>query len=447
MSTRPAPLLLRGGTSPDDVAVLRAALAPLLHLGGATTSAPHPPLVPISPQEDESRVLADLERRLDPDGPASLADLLLRTSGSTTGTGSLIAMRATALAASARATHDRLSGPGTWVLALPAHHVAGLQILVRSLVAGTEPVVVDTTSGFTTAALTAGLTRALAASSGPVYLSLVPTQLLRALADPACVHLLARTSAVLLGGAAAVPSLLDRARSAGIPVITTYGMSETGGGCVYDGVPLDGVTATIEDPDADGAGRIALAGPVLALGYAHRAAPAPPEPGAPASSRFITRDGSPLLLTSDRGRLGADGRLMVLGRLDDVIITGGIKVDPRESGRPASSAFPTPSGGAPWRLPSSPRPPRAPGWTPRPCARPPAPLSRGPRPLSASWSCPSCPCAAPANPTAGPCGIFSGGSRSSRRAGLPLAPRDALPMERAPPRRYAGPRWSERGAR
>jgi len=330
VSTRLAPLLLRGGTSPDDVAVLRAALAPLLHLGGATTSAPHPPLVPISPQEDESRVLADLERRLDPDGPASLADLLLRTSGSTTGTGSLIAMRATALAASARATHDRLSGPGTWVLALPAHHVAGLQILVRSLVAGTEPVVVDTTSGFTTAALTAGLTRALAASSGPVYLSLVPTQLLRALADPACVHLLARTSAVLLGGAAAVPSLLDRARSAGIPVITTYGMSETGGGCVYDGVPLDGVTATIEDPDADGAGRIALAGPVLALGYAHRAAPAPPEPGAPASSRFTTRDGSPLLLTSDRGRLGADGRLMVLGRLDDVIITGGIKVDPRE---------------------------------------------------------------------------------------------------------------------
>ena len=329
MSTRLAPLLLRGGTSPDDVAVLRAALAPLLHLGGATTSAPHPPLVPISPQEDESRVLADLERRLDPDGPASLADLLLRTSGSTTGTGSLIAMRATALAASARATHDRLSGPGTWVLALPAHHVAGLQILVRSLVAGTEPVVVDTTSGFTTAALTAGLTRALAASSGPVYLSLVPTQLLRALADPACVHLLARTSAVLLGGAAAVPSLLDRARSAGIPVITTYGMSETGGGCVYDGVPLGGVSLRIESPDASGAGRIVVAGPVLAEARLDDGASS--ARAASSTSSFFARDGALReLITSDRGRLLPDGRLEVLGRLDDVIVTGGVKVEPAD---------------------------------------------------------------------------------------------------------------------
>lgn len=336
MSTRPAPLLLRGGTSPDAVAGLRAALASLLDrdttgpgpsaVAIEGSAASYPLLVPISPQEDGALVRADLARRLDPAGPASRADILLRTSGSTTGTGSLIAMSVPALVASARATHARLSGPGTWVLALPAHHVAGLQVLVRSLVAGTEPVVVDTTGGFRATALTGGLADALATSSRPVYLSLVPTQLLRALADPDCARALARTSAVLLGGAAADPVLLARARSAGVPVVTTYGMSETGGGCVYDGAPLDGVAVTIEEPDATGAGRIALAGPVLALGYAHRTLPGDPAP----ASRFAARDGRPLLLTSDRGRLDGDGRLIVLGRLDDVIISGGIKVDPRE---------------------------------------------------------------------------------------------------------------------
>ncbi|WP_159813358.1 AMP-binding enzyme [Actinomyces sp. zg328] len=339
MSARPAPLLLRGGTDPDAVAGLRAALIPLLALEASrpdpSTASPapgaasRPLLVPIAPHEDEAHVRADLARRLDPFGPAARADVLLRTSGSTTGTGSLIAMSATALAASARATHARLVGPGTWVLALPAHHVAGLQVLVRSLVAGTEPIVVDATGGFTTGALTDGLTRALATSGGPVYLSLVPTQLLRALADPDCARALARASAVLLGGAAADAALLARARGAGIPIVTTYGMSETGGGCVYDGAPLDGVTVTIEDPDTTGAGRIALAGPVLALGYAHREPPGGPGAEEP-SSRFTARDGRPLLLTSDRGRLDGRGRLTVLGRLDDVIISGGIKVDPHE---------------------------------------------------------------------------------------------------------------------
>lgn len=340
MSTRPAPLLLRGGTSPDAVAGLRAALASLLDrdttgpgpsaVAIEGSAASYPLLVPISPQEDGALVRADLARRLDPAGPASRADILLRTSGSTTGTGSLIAMSVPALVASARATHARLSGPGTWVLALPAHHVAGLQVLVRSLVAGTEPVVVDTTGGFRATALTGGLAGALATSSRPVYLSLVPTQLLRALADPDCARALARTSAVLLGGAAADPVLLARARSAGVPVVTTYGMSETGGGCVYDGAPLDGVAVTIEEPDATGAGRIALAGPVLALGYAHRTLPGDPAPASRFAARFAARDGRPLLLTSDRGRLDGDGRLIVLGRLDDVIISGGIKVDPRE---------------------------------------------------------------------------------------------------------------------
>ncbi|WP_296500841.1 AMP-binding protein, partial [uncultured Actinomyces sp.] len=128
----------------------------------------------------------------------------------------------------------------------------------------------------------------------------------------------------LLGGAAADPALLARARRAGITVVTSYGMSETGGGCVYDGRPLGGVELAIQDPDADGAGRILISGPVLAEGYLH---PADRMPGA--AEDFHESAGRRLLATSDRGRLRPDGRLEVLGRLDDVIITGGVKVEPR----------------------------------------------------------------------------------------------------------------------
>ena len=125
--------------------------------------------------------------------------------------------------------------------------------------------------------------------------------------------------------------MLARARRAGITVVTTYGMSETGGGCVYDGRPLDGVELAIQDPDADGAGRILLSGPVLAEGYLRDSDEADPDPDGTGRAREGFRDtgAGRVLVTSDRGRLRPDGRLEVLGRLDDVIITGGVKVEPR----------------------------------------------------------------------------------------------------------------------
>ena len=349
----PAAFRLRvGGTAPDDVAALRAALAERLAQrgllpphgdrpaavtgttdhredGGGGTARPLALLVPVGPDENPDQVRADLAGRIAQVPPR--ADLVLRTSGSTTGTGRLIAMSAAALAASARATHERLGGPGTWLLPLPAHHVAGLQILVRSLLSGTAPVVVDASTGFSPTALAEAL-RSVRAPTDPavgsnaprLYTSLVPTQLVRVLRDPAASRALAEADAVLLGGAAADPALLARARRAGITVVTSYGMSETGGGCVYDGRPLGGVELAIQDPDADGAGRILISGPVLAEGYLH---PADRMPGA--AEDFHESAGRRLLATSDRGRLRPDGRLEVLGRLDDVIITGGVKVEPR----------------------------------------------------------------------------------------------------------------------
>ena len=352
VSSPPAFRLLVGGTAPDDVAALRVALAERLAQrgllpphgdrpaaatgttdhredGGGGTARPLALLVPVGPDENPDQVRADLAGRIAQVPPR--ADLVLRTSGSTTGTGRLIAMSAAALAASARATHERLGGPGTWLLPLPAHHVAGLQILVRSLLSGTAPVVVDASTGFSPTALAEAL-RSVRAPTDPsvgsdaprLYTSLVPTQLVRVLRDPAASRALAEADAVLLGGAAADPALLARARRAGITVVTSYGMSETGGGCVYDGRPLGGVELAIQDPDADGAGRILISGPVLAEGYLH---PADRMPGA--AEDFHESAGRRLLATSDRGRLRPDGRLEVLGRLDDVIITGGVKVEPR----------------------------------------------------------------------------------------------------------------------
>lgn len=231
--------------------------------------------------------------------------LVLATSGST-GTPKGALLSAAALAASGRATHARLGGNGSWLLALPAQHVAGMQVLLRSVLAGTEPVVLDLSHGFDPAALEAAVT---AMSSGRRYTSLVPTQLVRALEHPGACAALASVDALLLGGAPAPPALHARARAAGIPVVRTYGMSETCGGCVYDGVPLDGVQVRLEGT------RVMLGGPTLAAGYRCRPThPAWAEPG--------------WFRTDDAGTVD-DGILTVYGRLDEAITTGGLTVVPQ----------------------------------------------------------------------------------------------------------------------
>lgn len=227
------------------------------------------------------------------------AAVIVTTSGST-GTPKGVVLSAAALLASAAATRTRLGGPMRWYSPLPHHYVAGLMVQVRAIEAGTEPV-----------ALASDLSDLPGADRDePRALSIVPTHLHRALDDPDLTARLAGFDAVLLGGAPAGPGLLDRARKAGITVVTTYGMSETSGGCVYDGIPLDGVDVSI-DPDT---ARISLGGPTLFSGYRLR----------PDLTAEALVDGR--LLTSDRGRF--DGTtLQVTGRIDDVVISGGVNVD------------------------------------------------------------------------------------------------------------------------
>ncbi|MDL5157293.1 o-succinylbenzoate--CoA ligase [Actinomycetospora termitidis] len=242
--------------------------------------------------------------------PAGVA-AVVTTSGST-GVPKAVLLSGTALAASAASTTARLGGEGRWLLALPAHHVAGVQVLLRSARAGVPAAVMDLRDGFRPDAFAAAVAEARPTVS---RLSLVPTQLRRLLDDAgAGLAAVRRFDAVLIGGAAAEAALLDRAREAGVRVVTTYGMSETCGGCVYDGVPLDRVTAEIVDPDPSGVGRIVLGGATIAEGYQGL-----DDPAFLPGRRFAT---------SDLGRLAPDGRLEVLGRADDVIVTGGEKVPP-----------------------------------------------------------------------------------------------------------------------
>ncbi|MFP5019692.1 o-succinylbenzoate--CoA ligase [Pseudonocardia phyllosphaerae] len=265
------------------------------------------------PDPDAEPPLPEPVVRAAADGlPEGLA-VVVATSGST-GEPKHVGLTADALRASARATEDRLGGPGTWVLPLPAEHVAGVQVILRSLLAGRPPVVQDVREGFRPE----GFARATGrlAHGERRYTSLVPTQLARILDHgSAPLYALAGYDGVLVGGAALDPGLHARALDAGIRIVTTYGMSETCGGCVYDGVPLDGVTVTL-DGDDPAAGRIVLGGPVVAAGYLGDPA---------ATAEAFTADG---FRTSDLGAVSADGTLTVLGRADDVVNTGGEKVAP-----------------------------------------------------------------------------------------------------------------------
>lgn len=242
-------------------------------------------------------------------GTADIA-AIVSTSGST-GIAKQTLLSIDALAASSMATAVRLRGEGQWLLALPVHYVAGLQVLVRSLFAGTSPEVVDLSNGFDPAAFTS----AAAEMTDPQrYVSLVPTQLQRLLEepDPRTMAVLRRFNAILLGGGPARSNLLDRAAAENLSVFTTYGMSETCGGCVYNGRPLEDVQIKVEG------GQIWLGGPMVASGYLGQ-----PELSA---EHFSTENGIRWYRTDDLGELDATGQLHVLGRIDDVLITGGLKV-------------------------------------------------------------------------------------------------------------------------
>ena len=243
---------------------------------------------------------------------------VVETSGSTAAPKRVL-LSAGALRASVEATAQVLGGHGRWVLAVPGHYIAGVQVLVRSIAAGT-PVVATTDAPFTAEGFAAATMQVMRTRDAlPRYTSLVPVQLARiveaAESDPSG-HL-ARTlgfyAAILVGGQRVDPALIDRAAAFGCRIVRTYGSSETAGGCVYDGRPLPGVLARSVD------GRLELGGPTLADGFLD-------DPDRTAAAFTLDADGRRWYRTGDLGSIDADGVLHVTGRADDVITSGGVKV-------------------------------------------------------------------------------------------------------------------------
>ena len=261
-------------------------------------------MLPVPADDERQTRLLTTALRVDDDIDDDVA-VVVSTSG-TTGPPKGAMLTAAALTASADATHSRLGGPGRWLLALPAHHIAGLQVLVRSVIAGRAPVAVS--ARFDASELPGAVS---AMGPGRRYASLVAAQLDKALADPAAASALAELDAILIGGGPTPSRIAERAAAAGISLVRTYGMSETAGGCVYDGMPLHGVRIRV---DVDG--RIALGGATLAKGYRN-----PPESDPFAEPGWF--------VTDDVGALDGSGTLRVLGRTDDAISTGGLTVFPQ----------------------------------------------------------------------------------------------------------------------
>ncbi|PWH07753.1 acyl-CoA synthetase [Brachybacterium endophyticum] len=284
--------------------------------------------------------------------PAGFEDtvLVVPTSGSTGGA-KAVAHPVASLLASQDATAQLFAQDGTveglpasgghghWLPLLPPTHIAGIQVLARAhraqralglaRVPLADPLP-DLAAHFDAAHFAELAAPALAQAHDaglPAFTSLVPTQLTRILADASADgararSLLSRFAAVLVGGAATPPDLLARARGARARVRTTYGSSETAGGCVYDGVPLPGVRLEVTGPGPEG--RLRISSPTLATGYLL--------PDGTARTEDFPADGPQgerVFATSDLARLD-EGRLQILGRADDVITTGGLKVVPQD---------------------------------------------------------------------------------------------------------------------
>ncbi len=290
---------------PDSLPALVRALTDAL-AGG-------PPLLPLGVPDPR---LAELRAAMAPGEPAEDDTAVVICTSGSTGDAKGVLLSAAALRASAEATHDRLGGPGRWLLATPAQYIGGLQVLVRSLVAGTRAAAVDLTVPFRGDPFADAAADVLA-DAGPRYTALVPTQLSRLLDEGGRgLAALLAFDAVVIGAAATSPRLAARATEAGVHIVPAYGMSETASGCVYAGHPLAGVRLRLAGQDEQGVGRIELSGTTLAHGYRH----------APDLTRTAFAGG--WFHTGDEGRLTGDGALEVLGRTDDLINTGGVKVSP-----------------------------------------------------------------------------------------------------------------------
>jgi O-succinylbenzoic acid--coA ligase len=343
-------------TAAKDLAMMNTPAPGLMPSPAPQEAALHPQAVQVRANQpaDPHAMLSAFEQLLGgyaADAAAGPITLVVGTSGST-GTPKRTALTARALAASAAATErffdSNSDAASQWLLALPAHYIAGAQVLARSVLAGTAPVIARSVIEPVHFSPEVFLQAVERMSSARRFISLVPTQLHKLLesadTDPhlgAEIHeTLSSFTGILLGGAPASADLLAAATALGLNTVTTYGSAETAGGCVYSGSVLPGVRVELVPeegmpavPDTGGkpaqVGRIWISGAHLASGYIGDAART-------AEHFFTAADGTRWYRTDDYGLLAPDSnkncseqRLQVLGRSDDVLISGGVKISAR----------------------------------------------------------------------------------------------------------------------
>ena len=258
----------------------------------------------VDPSWSLAELMSHLTKSLENTGPAlalshittqlvpSEIAVIVSTSGST-GAAKEVGLTSAAIQASAQASNEFIGATtgSVWSLLLPLTHIAGINVLVRSLKSQTTPI---------------DLTHNVGKYPDVDFTSIVPTQLFRALSsEPDLLSLLQNCNAVLVGGAALSDELRDQAKSQGLRIIETYGMTETNGGCIYDGKPLNGVEVKLNSD-----GLIQISGATIATTYLNQV------------EQWNSNFDGTWFTTSDLGRMD-NGTLKVLGRTDDVIVSGG----------------------------------------------------------------------------------------------------------------------------
>ena len=295
------------------LAVLMPALASAMNGSG--------PAIAVLPGSGSAAYRAMIRAAVVPGQAVSSEVAVVASTSGSTGHPAGVLLPAPALHAAAMAFTTRSAHPAghQWVAALPLHHAGGLMVAARSVQAGTTPVPVASLGGATRftvdafARATAGARARSRADGRPLAVSLVPA-MLATLDDAGSTgrDLLAQYDAVLVGGSAVPPALVNRLLRSGVPVTTSYGMTETCGGVVFDGRPLPGV-----EVEADSDGRLTISGAQVALGY---------RDDREQDRWSIGQDERRRFRTDDIGHVDPDGSVRVQGRVDDVVQVAGTSV-------------------------------------------------------------------------------------------------------------------------
>jgi O-succinylbenzoic acid--CoA ligase len=214
----------------------------------------------------------------------------------------------------------RLDAEPQWISALPVTSIGGLNVLSRAISAGKAPIALDSVAGAATFSVEEVVKAIRLCGDSPSMISLVPTQFRRLLGSEMGTDALRQCSLILVGGSATPPVDQIRSRDEGLNAVFSYGMTETTGGCVFNGVPAPGVHVSINPDDQV----ISVGGVTIARGY--RPQYEQPQHDQPQHQPETFQNFNNQFTTNDVGDIDSSGTLHVTGRIDDIVIVNGLNI-------------------------------------------------------------------------------------------------------------------------